>query len=521
MNIVHPCAMSLIFSLFTGEVARLASQHLYEESVFCHEFASQRIPGFATATPVTCRDGECVGIRWTDNTRLRAVANRVPNNAREWYPVSCSEAKYEVSKSRHTTGVYLNRRPIHEQAYVGPETTNQLLRVPMNGRGDQDLKVTVKDAGTQTGTQRDVGTQTDADSTRSQTVADSTRPVSRSTTDETRVDLHYHRKVEDSRPRIHVRLVKQADNNPEPFDLLLDTGSHVSYIRTRSLKCPAGAGYQDGGAAKPAQTALRFGEVNRPKHVLIGKQVNETALIGSGFSFPLHLNVATTCEDKYIGTGLLGAGRGSHLAKAAGVFAFMPSGRKYEFAHNTRSAGTLLIGRRDWNQYCQSKIHKFSNNYKLSPVHWIVSGSITLSTPYMTYKSPPVNWVVDTGAAQMLLTPSLYMQLVSSIWLAGGRMPDRSPSKMNIIHNCVQSMAFFPPFRVSLGTGPSKFVLDIPPTDYLGYVDEPSGNCYLKIEYSEIAGLPNTGIIGMIFLENVFTIFDRRSNRLGFCKPRN
>ena len=502
---------SLIPISITEKQGRLWSDDPRDGSSFCQEFASLRIPRFVDLTPVICRDGECAGIRWADKTRVSVVADRVPDNAREWYPVSCSEAKYEVSKQRRVPGGNVQSRRGHEQTRPTSKKAYDLgapdyagLRAFRDGRGEKDVaKVIVKDA----------GTQTDGDSTRSS---------SRSTVNETEVDLHYHRiEVGDSRPRLLVRFIRQASNNPEPFDLLLDSGSHVSYIRMRSLTCPARAGYQDGGAAKPTQTALRFGEVTRQKQVRITQQVNEAAMIGSRFSFPLHLNVATTCEDKYVATGLLGAGRASHLAQAAGVFAYKPSGQKYDLAHNRRSAGTLILGRRDWNQYCQSGLRKIPNKLQLSPVHWIVSGSVTLSTPYMQYISPPVNWVVDTGAVQMLLTPSLYMQLVSFIVTAGGQMPNRSPSTMNVIHNCVQSMAYFPPFRVAVGYGADKFELDIPPSQYLGYVDHFSGNCYLKIEYSEVGGLPNTGIIGMIFLENVFTVFDRKNNHVGFCKPRN
>lgn len=488
-------------------------------SALCHEFASSRILGFDHGTPVICRDSECTGIRWADSSRSVAVADPVPDDAREWYPVSCSEAKYEMSNSGHALNIDLERMQgrkrkdmdLHEAQTVQDPFDEGDLASSVSKRR-RPLRMGRVQTGARKVTTKDVGTQTDTESTPSAIRPKANDPY---------VDLHYHWVLEDNRPRVHVQFVKQADRNPEPFSLLLDTGSHVSYIRKRSLICPPRAGYQDGGLAQPVSKTFRFGEVDRSSVVWITRRVDEAALIGSGFSFTLDLNVATTCEDEYVATGLLGASRSSHLAKTAGVFAYKPTGTKYEFKHNKRSAGTLLIGKRDWTEYCQSPPVNVRNKNENPPIHWVISGSVTFASTFMQHTSPTVDWVVDTGAGRILLTSSLYMQLVAFIEAAGAQMPDRSPSKLNVVYNCIQSMAYFPILRISVGRGTTKFELDIPPTEYLGYFDHPSGYCFLNMEYSELSGLPNTGIIGMMFLEKVFTIFDRKNNHVGFCKPRH
>jgi hypothetical protein len=519
MRLAPSGAGMLIFGSIKGEDGMFSLDDQLVLSAFCYEFASSRISGFDIEAPIICRDSECVGIRWADKSRSVAVADPVPDDAREWYPVSCSEAKYEMSNAGHASKSDLERKQgrkrketdFHEaQTVYGPLDVGDLASWAPKRR--RPLRMGRVQTYAPKVTMKDVGTQTDTESTPSATRSKANHPY---------VNLHYHRILEDNRPRVHVQFVKQADRNPEPFSLLLDTGSHVSYIRMRSLICPPRAGYQDGGLAQPVRTTLRFGEVDRSSVVRITRRVDEAALIGSGFSFALDLNVATTCEDEYVGTGLLGASRSSHLAKTAAVFAYKPTGTKYEFIHNKRSAGTLLIGKRNWNEYCQSPPVNVRNKYETSHIHWVVSGSVTFASTFMQHTSPSVDWVVDTGAGRILLTSSLYMQLVAFIESAGGQIPDRSPSKLNVIYNCMQSMAAFPILRISVGTGPTNFEMDIPPTEYLGYFDQRGGYCFLNMEYSELSGLPNTGIIGMMFLEKVFTVFDRKNNQVGFCKPRH
>ncbi len=317
------------------------------------------------------------------------------------------------------------------------------------------------------------------------------------------IECHSSGKPEDNRPRIYAEF-EGSEFNRDRLSVLLDTGAHSSVMFKRPSTCQRG--YVTGGRGKRVAGAIEFGVVDKSEEMRIVKQVPDVVNFGPGFRYPLELSVSESCSDPYLGAGLVGADRTSPFAKAAQVFSFRPS-------NNVARVGTVQIGERFWPDYCESELVKVGLHPILGQHHWVVEGSVGLNGEMLG-----INWLIDTGATGLMVSQYILMRLVWSIQTVGGHMPRIQQAEPSLVYNCVSNWRKFPTVEVTLGT--NAFTVLLGPEHYLDHFDIPSGTCYLMIDSSTMTDLPNTGILGMLFIQHVFTVFDRRNDQAAFCAPR-
>jgi hypothetical protein len=318
----------------------------------------------------------------------------------------------------------------------------------------------------------------------------------------------------DSRARIKIRFASQGSANDELILLLFDTGSNLAYLRLRSQGCSKSYGYLDQGRAKPKQGAIALGTLEHNMKVDIQSEVLESAVLEDGFGFDIKLALTRSCPDQLTGAGSLGAAPGSDFSRTAESFVLLPPESELGSRSEKQLAGRMFIQPKNWQRFCSP--NEAADQVPLKPdisdVYWIVSGKFGISGRLTrdTY------WIIDTGAADIIMTREDYMAVLTNIRLAGGIVSLAPPSYYNVIQNCRSTYSQFPVLEVSIG----RYSVQFPPEDYLWDFEQAFGTCKLRISYGELSMTPNTGILGSQFLTKTVVYLDAKEKVVGLCKPR-
>jgi hypothetical protein len=332
------------------------------------------------------------------------------------------------------------------------------------------------------------------------------------------IGTHYLDTLVDARPRVIVRFTQTADLNPDGFSMMLDTGSSKTFVRTRSKACRRDAGFITGGRSRPVNQKLTYGVDELHFDLKLTKEIPEEAIIGNSVRLALQLGIAEVCSNPHVGTGMLGAGRSSELVRSMGIFGFKGPAVRYKYTNKNQSAGSLLIGISDWSAHCKSPFVYARTLQTRSPHHWTVDG--TFSIPAQSFTTRRLNWIIDTGGPQTMLSFDAYMALVNAIQHTGASFEKVEQNHKNLIFGCLERWKSFPTVRISIPTmSGEELDTDLTPADYLSYSDRHTGNCRLSIVYSQMKNFPDTSILGVDFLQKRLTTFDHTHNQVGFCTP--
>ena len=360
--------------------------------------------------------------------------------------------------------------------------------------------------------------------------------------------MHYNREVEDVRPRVDVRFL--GHDRPVTYSLMFDTGSDITHIRVEAPAASAtteefipdstdpelsssymalrpaleGEGYVDVGAGEVVGGGrdLYYGDDASLRAVPVQRRIREMAQIYSAadtFAHELIVDLTSAVDNRHTGVGLLGAGRTSEFAEAVGVFAFHPPTAAYMFG-GSPNAGTLIIGERDFLQmerdHCAAGANlRFTNlRTDVSRTHWVISGNIVSGLGVAN----AITWVVDTGAGGFYVDQATFDQTVVAIGALGAIVEPYRPRYYTFIRNCGDRLRF-PDVFFTLGAGNTATTVRIPATDYVQQYDATA--CLLKLQPSGMTSLGGARLLGIGVLSKLFTVFDRESDRLGFCIKRD
>ena len=427
----------------------------------CHNLASFAFG--STYVETKCTDGICRGISWADATKRKIKLGDIPGREVRCHDALAPVVLFRISNKR----LKQNDTPVKSS----PAQSSQM---------HSDTAETHRDA--------------------------------------TAVPLKYLQSHRDPRVRVTIRLHAQASYNDRPFLLMLDSASDTSYIRMRVQDCSRrSSGYLDWGKAHQKIKRLMFGTDHVQNGVDLVKEIVETAELENGFKFKVTLGLTPVCNDKNVGTGLLGGGASSDLIRAVGSFAVVPPQERFDRHKGQIDAGTVYIGKEEYSFLCEDRKPPTYIPLQLSTAkaNWIVPGSIVIKGK----SSALFYWWFDTGASDIILPQHAYMWLIQHIQTAGGLFENLAPSSFNRIFNCATLHKNFPAFRIRAGShkGP-MFDVRLTPLDYLADF-MPDGSCFLMAYYSQVSGAPNTGVLGSKYLERVVSIFDGANRRMGFCYP--
>lgn len=348
-------------------------------------------------------------------------------------------------------------------------------------------------------------------------------------------------------PRAKIQFTESKKNIG--YSLLLDTGSHNSYIYlSRKGGVPHSdreetyvpyegepverpAWFKEGlhlpDIARKQRGELAFGHPSDTRKVSTYGYKSMEAVMFSGenaFSFQDAFHLAEqTEEDDRVGIGLLSASPVSPFAVYAGVFSYL--GHKYDrtarWTSTASSAGTLFIGEPDTlvlNQHCRegSEIKFHSLRSDLSRVDWVVGGSVSIQTTDGT-ESPrsSMNWVVDTGSTSIHVTREIKEEIKKAMVAVGAMLLFDQPGSFMIFSAC-PTADLFPSLIFDLGTGTDAVSVVLNPADYVVYRE---GLCFVDV-MDKPSFTKDSMLIGIPVLSKLLTVFDARNDRMGFCNSR-
>ena len=347
-----------------------------------------------------------------------------------------------------------------------------------------------------------------------------------------RAMLHYNQKSFDPRPRVVVRFA--GDGQPKLFSLLLDSGSNLNYVfalegwmkfyasRAPKEMAAVSDGYLHTGEAPltDGPRLLMFGTAQRPWSVLCSGQVDENVILYSSaredkpaLEFRARFDLSRAIANPQNGSGTLGAAKSSDFARAAGVFAYMPSRKRYS-PLNPVYAGQLIFREDRISAMAESNCVGGSSGLKFfdtvggrEETHWLVAGSSRAGNLGRAYE---MTWAIDTGAPGTLIPQSTYDDLIALISATGARPITNSVQ----IENCPGDYKdVFPNLSFTIGSMDIKLA----PADYIvDYINE-SRICLMLVFAGHRKHGPNGGILGTGVLAKMFTVLDKTNDRIGVC----
>ena len=335
------------------------------------------------------------------------------------------------------------------------------------------------------------------------------------------IATHYDRASRDECPRINMKLTRRGEKD-DVFSVLFDTGSDESFIMDGTVAANKHIGYKDGSLGTRIRTAydLGFGIPGADTGVVIDRVVKEHAELLDGssstvFKFDLELNVANAASDRLmVGAGLLGTARTGQFAEAAGLFAYIPP------RITGSEEGKILIGENsieEINALCRDPIRmvRLARDSK-SIIFFMSEGSLSVGD---NPSSDPLWWAVDTGANGLNVPESFLHEVLDMIAAAGGKRISTItlPGYLPIIDNCKQTRSGYPTIHVRVaGT-----TVAVKPDDYLitGIPELPEDSCAVNIASGDL-GLEGIHLLGSAVLNNVISVFDGDTGRVGVCNPK-
>jgi hypothetical protein len=356
-----------------------------------------------------------------------------------------------------------------------------------------------------------------------------------------------HNKARAVMPRARIQFTESKENIG--FSLLLDTGSHNSYIylsrerevprsdhketyvptKGEPVERPAwyGEGLDLPDIARIKGEELSFGSPSNSRKVNTYGYKAMDAVMFSGenaFSFrdAFYLAELSDQNDEVdgAGIGLLGASPVSPFAVQAGVFSYL--GQNYNrttlWTSEASSAGTLLIGETDisvLNQYCRegSEIKFHSLRSDLSPIDWVVGGSVSIQTPDGTESQRSyMNWVVDTGSTTIPVTSEIKEEIKKAMVAVGAKLVFDQPGSFIIFSDC-PTADLLPSLIFHMGTGTDAVSVVLTPADYFVHK---AGVCFVDVN-DKPSFTKDSMVIGMPVLSKLLTVFDAGKDRIGFC----
>ena len=504
---------SLLNLASSRDASRLLKNANSEFDSACMQFAQLYIKDRTfDYTHARCNiQNECEGLRWSDESRKRVITGPFEKNQSVYYPVTCSEAVYELSdmqtppdgdkpgiakpvekKIKHEVSLMefldencniLASRSDNSAKETGRCVNKVCTGISWTDRTKRKIALGSKQ-GLAVSCYEAVGLVSVSAMKYSSMGSGSVQPIV--------VKFVRHKDRRDKRVRVLASFRKQGRSTK--FSLMFDTGSDTSFMRMQGKE----DGYQDRlGIAKEFTSNIVFGAQDGQDVMRIVKRVDETISI-DGFSFDVGLGLAeTTAAD--IDAGLLGGARGSPFSRAARTFAYL-GGLGW-------GAGSLLIGpEHDWKSYCRSSASPiFVDVYAdASDWLWIVEGSAGLSS---SRKRDPVNWILDTGCAGIYVPPSIYEEAVATIAKAGSVVDG------GFVSNCFENIALFPTVLLQVG----EFTIPLTPTEYATAWPAAPSLCEFHLKSAGLNGLKHTYLIGEPILKKMLTIFKEEEEQMGFC----
>ena len=331
------------------------------------------------------------------------------------------------------------------------------------------------------------------------------------------IELHRIKSQTDIRPRVWVRFLKRG-NEGRQHSLLFDSGSHISHI----LSDEDGRGYVHEDATRVVGDAcdLRYGTDFCAHIVSVKARVAESVeVIGINYkmSFEHEVHLTTRTDAPSMDIGLLGSGRPSSFAIRSGIFALIPPDYRDWRETSRESAGMLLVGEHDervlsLNCAHGHPIHWISIEIRLSRIHWIVPGSVTVGVA-----TEDVNWLIDTGAGGYYVTQAMYEAAMTAITGQGSIVGPYSFDGYTRITNCRDIESRFPTVTFRIG---DSFQIEILPTEYISDISNDQMSCKCLLEMSDIRSMPSVQLIGMGVMRRTVSVFDSKHERMGFCHLR-
>jgi hypothetical protein len=257
---------------------------------------------------------------------------------------------------------------------------------------------------------------------------------------------------------------------------------------------------------RPARTRQRYIDQNRAPVVHdsvpmnLGNNITETcrvirerARLHSSFSstFTFDTNVVLT-SGRQPYHFLLGAGKDSEFARAAGVFAY--------------SIDRLVIGE-DAESICNQGPPIVW--VPLFDVHdWVILGSMAFSDN--PSHSRRINYVVDTAADRGYVVSSVMKNSIISMLVEQGAQVEASQTTLtNCTRDMIQSL---PSLAYTLGSdGTADFRFSVSPQTYAE--QRPDSVCELNLVEDDSTVVS----LGRSMLQAFTTVFDNNNNRIGFC----
>ena len=325
------------------------------------------------------------------------------------------------------------------------------------------------------------------------------------------VEVGLYRMTSDGLPRVHVNFLGHSSTH----SLLLDTGSRRTLLAVDSqLVEPSGFVSRDDGSQ------LSVGHDGHSADITILGRVADTVQLmklngDPAFDYRTEVHLVEPFAGADFRRGLLGAGRTSHFAEAAGTFTYIP--RSAWWSLRGSPMGILRIGDRseeNLRRLCMagSRLAWIPLDIWTSPDHWIVPGAVsTVGSEW----SHHVLWAIDTGAGGIYVPHELYAELVAAIQDTGSAVSPHNPTEQAEISDCFDYRVRFPSLRFVIGCGTNAVVVDLPPADYID--DYSSGRCRLAVDPMGVEALPGVRLLGLPFLDRMVTTFDRETDRVGFC----
>jgi len=336
----------------------------------------------------------------------------------------------------------------------------------------------------------------------------------------TRIEVHYKPELTDYRPRINVTFLYERELKQR--SVMLDTASDLyalplgSALTARS-PCVDGYFLSEDASSVPQVGSVRFGTGSYAVDLPITRRVDEVALLSEvpgdvGFTVPVQLSLTSQFATMFcmsnpgIDGGLFGASFASSFSKHVDNFSLIPG----PFSSDSSNGMIIINDEKTSESYCTNgdTFHFFPLNSKF-PLLWAIDGVISVNN----VPASRVSFVLDTGASNVYVTKEVYRQITDKIQDTG------SSVKMNfmgatVVTECFRNYNRFPIVRFRFS---ETIFMELGPMEYLKNFSVNSQICELDLAYSAIHDREDVRLMGMRFLDNFVTLFDRKNARIGLC----